>query len=160
MLVRPELVLHKSCSTLFWLAGRVVTVTMLLGVFHRVTRMVSCVGQSRPSQPSCGLPLALRHHCYWPQSRLLGRSRAPTPLASRRHILGPKLWGELLVPILWFFHFSWALAYRNATVAVVGCPPPWRELLTTSPFIASPPTSLCLRLGEHRLLRGGGEGLG
>ena len=29
-----------------------------------------------------------------------------------------------------------------------------------SPTIASPPTALCLRLGEHRLAIGGGERLG
>jgi len=42
----------------------------------------------------------------------------------------------------------------------VGCPPPWRELWTASPFIASSPTASRLHLGEHRLAIGGGEGLG
>ena len=51
-------------------------------------------------------------------------------------------------------------ARLNGVAAVAGCPPPWRELLTASPFIYSPPTALCLHLGEHRPLRGGGEGPG
>ena len=64
------------------------------------------------------------------------------------------------MPILWFCHFGCALAHGNTAVATIGCPLPWRELLTASPFIASPPTASRLHLGEHRLAIGGREGLG
>jgi len=50
------------------------------------------------------------------------------------------------------------LAHGNTAVVTVGCPSLWRELLTASPFIASPPIASRLHLGEHRLLRGAGEG--
>ena len=64
------------------------------------------------------------------------------------------------MPILWLVRFVCALAHRNMAAAVVGCPPPWRELWTVYSFIASPPTASRLHLGEHRLTIGGGEGLG
>ena len=65
-----------------------------------------------------------------------------------------------MMPIFWFFHFGCALAHGNTAAAIAGCPPPWRELLTASPFITSPPTASRLHLGEHRLAIGGEEGLG
>ena len=65
-----------------------------------------------------------------------------------------------MMPILWVIHFICALVHGNMAATAVGCPPPWRELQTASPFITSPPTALCLHLGEHRLAIEGGEGLG
>ena len=43
-------------------------------------------------------------------------------------------------------------------VVAVGCLSLWRELLDASPLISSPSIDSCLHLGEHRPLRGDGEG--
>ena len=43
-------------------------------------------------------------------------------------------------------------------VVAVGCLSLWRELLDASPLISSPSIDSCLHLGEHRPLRGGGQG--
>ena len=46
------------------------------------------------------------------------------------------------------------------TAATVGGLPSWRELGTVSPFTASLPTALSLRLGEHQLATKGQGGAG
>ena len=51
-----------------------------------------------------------------------------------------------------------ALAHGNMAAVVGRSPPSWRELRTASPFAASSPIASGLRLGEHRLAFGGGEG--
>jgi len=63
------------------------------------------------------------------------------------------------MPIIWFVHVVYALVHGNMTAVAWRSPPPWRELKIASPFIASLPNTLTLRLGEHRLAIGGGEGL-
>ena len=68
--------------------------------------------------------------------------------------------GELLMPILELVHVVCALAHGNMAAAIGRSPPPWRELWTTSPFTASPPTNSRRHLGEHRLAIGSVEGLG
>jgi len=64
-----------------------------------------------------------------------------------------------LMPILELVHVVCALAHGNMAAVAGRSPPSWRELGTASPFIASPPIASGLRLGEHRLAFGDGEGL-
>ena len=63
------------------------------------------------------------------------------------------------MPILELVHVVYALAHENVVVVVGRSSPPWRELVIASSFIASPPNASSLRLGDHRLAIGGGEGL-
>ena len=63
------------------------------------------------------------------------------------------------MPILELVFVVYALAHGNMVAAVGRSLPSWRELGTATPFTASPPIALGLRLGKHWLEIGGGEGL-
>ena len=63
------------------------------------------------------------------------------------------------MPILELVHVVYDLAHGNVAAVAGRSPPSGRELGTASPFAASPPITLGLRLGEHRLEIGGKEGL-
>ena len=61
--------------------------------------------------------------------------------------------------ILELVYVVYALAHGNMVAAVGRSLPSWRELGTATPFAASPPIALGLRLGKHQLEILGGEGL-
>ena len=63
-----------------------------------------------------------------------------------------------MMPVLELIHVVSALAHGNMAAITGRGLPPWRELRTASPFAASSPIASGLRLGEHRLAFGGGEG--
>ena len=63
------------------------------------------------------------------------------------------------MPILEFVYVVYALAHGTMVAAVGRSLSSWREFRIATPFTASPPIALGLRLGEHWLKIGGGEGL-